>query len=97
MEEMGYNKKIRDICEFDLKELTLLEEHLPVINRLAAEIPGLNLWLFLLAAFFVVLNLPNSKQIRFRPTVVTSLTTVLLLVWSVVSLAGVSTFLYFNF
>ena len=33
----------------------------------------------------------------FSRLVVTSLTTVLLLVWSVVSLAGVSTFLYFNF
>lgn len=82
---------------FDLKELVFLEERLPVVRQLAAEIPSLNLWLFLLLAFFVVLNLPNSKQIHFRPTVATSLTTVLLLVWSVVSLAGVSTFLYFNF
>ena len=28
MEEMGYNKKIRDICEFDLKELTAVFEEL---------------------------------------------------------------------
>lgn len=39
----------------------------------------------------------NSKEIRFKPTVTRSLLTVILMVWSILSLSGVSEFLYFNF
>lgn len=54
--------------------------------------------LFLLA-FVTVLGCKNSweKMRDFRPTVLNLGTTLLLLLWSVFSFAGISTFLYFNF
>lgn len=53
------------------------------------------MWFFLVAAFFVVFNFRNSKEIQFRPTVVRSLITVLFMVWSVMSFAGIATSIYF--
>lgn len=82
---------------FTLNEFLWLERILPPLGNLAGQIVGFHLWLFFLVAFFTVLNLRNSKEIQFKPTVTASLTTVVCLVWSIVSLAGVSTFLYFNF
>ncbi len=52
---------------------------------------------FILISFLVAVFLQNINQIKFKPTVSTSLVTVLFLFWSIVSFSGVSTFLYFNF
>lgn len=82
---------------FDLTEFTFLEGKIPLLNYLPAQITGFHLWMFILGAFFVVLNLRNSREIEFKPTIRTSLVTVLFLFWSVISLAGISTFLYFDF
>ncbi len=82
---------------FNLVELSYLEEKLPFLNYLASHITGFNLWLFIFGAFFVVLNTKNSREKEFRPTILNSLAVVMFLVWSVVSFAGVSTFLYFDF
>lgn len=83
------------IC-FDLVELKLLES-IGIFKLIAERIRGINLWVFILGAFFVVLNMKHSQELKFRPTVMTSIVTAALMVWSVVSLAGVSTFLYFGF
>lgn len=82
---------------FDLQELLLAEQMLPGLRTLAAQMTGCNLWLFLFGAFFIVLNLPNNREIRFRPALGTALATAGLLFWSIVSLADVSVFLYANF
>lgn len=60
---------------------------------------GIFLPLYLAAAFLMMLGCKNSaEQIRvFRPTCGRMAVFVLLTVWSVLSLSGVSTFLYFNF
>lgn len=81
---------------FDLVELKLLESR-GVFKLIAERIRGVNLWMFILGAFFVVLNMKNSRETKFRPTIRMSIATVVFLTWSVVSLAGVSTFLYFGF
>lgn len=81
---------------FQLTELTYLEK-LPVLNYLPARVTGLHLWLFLLGAFFVVLNCRNLKEKEFRPTAGSALAVVVCMVWSVMSLAGISVFLYFDF
>lgn len=46
-----------------------------------------------------LLVLPNTNQrlASFRPTVITLLVTACFLIWSVITFAGVSTFIYFNF
>lgn len=82
---------------FTLNEFLWLEKLIPPLGDLAGQLIGLPLWSFFFVAFFVVLNLRNSKEITFKPTLATALTTVVCLLWSIVSLSGVSTFLYFNF
>lgn len=82
---------------FTLPEFLWLEQTFPVLGNAAGQIAGFHLWVFFFAAFFIVLNLRNSKEISFKPTLAKSLTTVFFLFWSIISLAGVSTFLYFNF
>lgn len=82
---------------FNLYELTILEGRIPGLRHLAQGITGFNLWLFVFGAFFAVLNLRNSREFEFRPTIGRSFLTVVFMLWSVVSFAGVSTFLYFNF
>ena len=77
--------------------IVYIEEKIPLLNYLVSHITGFNLWLFIFGAFFVVLNTKNIKEKEFKPTILSSLTVVILLVWSVVSFAGISTFLYFDF
>lgn len=81
---------------FHLQELEYLEK-LPVFSYLPARVTGFHLWLFLAGAFFVVLNCRNSREKEFRPTAFNALATVVCIVWSVMSFAGISTFLYFDF
>lgn len=82
---------------FTLPEFLWLEQTFSPLGDLAEQIVGFHLWAFLFIAFFAVLNLPNSREIQFKPSLSASLTTILCLFWSIISLAGVSTFLYFNF
>lgn len=57
----------------------------------------LYIWVFLLGALFICLCLPHLHERDFKPTTAKAVGAALLLVWAVVSFAGVSTFLYFNF
>ena len=68
-----------------------------MLKYLPAHITGFYLWIFLLAAFVITLLCKNSGELEFKPTIGKSLITVVCMVWSVLSLAGISTFLYFNF
>lgn len=83
------------VC-FDLVELKFLESY-GIFKYIAEYVRGLNLWIFFTASFFVVLNMKNSNEVKFKPTVGKSIMTAVFMVWSIVSLAGVSTFLYFGF
>lgn len=82
---------------FNLSEVILVEHKIPLLNDLSARITGFHLWLFIFGAFFIVLNFRNSKELEFKPTIATSLLTVIFMFWSVISLAGIFTFLYFDF
>ena len=81
---------------FWMPEFRIIEK-IPAVNYLPLRITGFYLWFFLFSAFFVTLNFRNSIETEFKPTVSKSLTVIVLMVWSVLSFAGVSTFLYFNF
>lgn len=81
---------------FQLTEFMAIEE-MTFLNSFTSQITGFHLWLFILGAFFSVLNFRNSREIEFKPTVAKSLLTVIFMLWSVVSLSGISTFLYFDF
>lgn len=82
---------------FNLTDFLFLEEKIPFLHFLFSKITGFNLWFFIFGAFFVVLNFRNNKEVEFKPTILTSLLTVIFMLWSVVSFTGISTFLYFDF
>lgn len=70
---------------------------LPVLSYLVPRISNFYLWAFLILCLFLVLNFKNCHELAFKPTIWTSVKTSLLMVWCIVSLSGVSVFLYFNF
>lgn len=82
---------------FRLEEFAFLEEKISVLQYLASHITGFYLWIFLLAAFAIILFFKNSGELVFKPTAKRALITVLCMLWSVLSLSGISAFLYFNF
>ena len=61
------------------------------------RIYGFNLWAILLIAFFIVLNLKNTKQITYKRSFWRSLSIAIMLVWSMVSFTGVATYIYAGF
>lgn len=81
---------------FMLPEINFIS-WLPVIRGAFSKINGLPMWIFILVALMIVLNLKNISEIRFKSTFGRAVLTSILLVWSIVSLSGVSIFLYFNF
>lgn len=82
---------------FRLQEFAFLEKKIPLFQTLSAYMPGLYLWIFLFGAFSIVLFFKNSKELAFKPTFVRAVVTVLCMLCSVLSLEGISPFLYFNF
>lgn len=82
---------------FRLEEFIFLEKKIPLLDSFHAGFSGLYLWLFLFIAFLVVLFFKNNGEADFKPTLGRSLATVLCMLWSILSLEGISTFLYFNF
>lgn len=78
--------------------------HLPEFNLIATEyltenVPNIYLLMFFAFAFFAVLCMKNTSERveNFSPNNKILVVSAVLLVWSIVSLSGVSTFLYFNF
>jgi D-alanyl-lipoteichoic acid acyltransferase DltB (MBOAT superfamily) len=55
------------------------------------------MWIMLVVVLFLSVKARNSSEIVFRETKRRAAATVILLVWSIFSLAGVSEFLYFGF
>lgn len=93
----GFGVRPELIDLFRLKELAILGEELPFRIFTPLRIPEFYLWIFIFGAFFVVLNFRNSKEIDFKPTIARSLQTIIFMIWSIISFAGISTFLYFDF
>lgn len=85
--------------KFDILEFTYVEEHAAVLGRLAESIPWLHLGIMLALAGGLALIPKNCcrKSEALVLTPVNAVCCTVLLVWSVISFAGVSTFLYFNF
>ena len=84
----------------ELKNCFVLEEINYITNEIfkgKLVIDELWMWVFLGGAMFVCLCLPNIHEKEFKPTKTKAIVTAVLLIWSIVSFAGISTFLYFNF
>lgn len=86
-------------ASFDILEFTYLREHIAVLGKLTARIPWLPPAALLgLAAVIALLKENACRRSRnMELTLPGALWCVVLLVWSVISLSGVTTFLYFNF
>ena len=95
MDETWISKAL--LRQFDLVEFSFLEEFIPPLASLAGKITGLHMSLLLLGSLFLVLNGKNSSELAEGLTLRRGIATVLLLTWSVLSLSGLHTFLYFNF
>lgn len=70
-----------------------------IIPRFFAIYPNIIMLVYFLTAFFLILGIPNAKQIAEKHigNKTMAFITAILLVWSIFSFSGVSTFLYFNF
>lgn len=67
------------------------------LQYLYNRIYGFNLWAILFIAFFIVLNLKNTKEITYKRSFLRSLAIAIMLVWSMVSFTGVVTYIYAGF
>lgn len=65
---------------------------------LITEYPNIWIILYFVVAVFIILGSKNSyeKMIKFKPSIVNAITTVLLFIWCIISLGKVNIFLYFN-
>ena len=68
-----------------------------VIQYFYNTIYGFNLWALIVIAFFIVLNLKNTKHISHSRTIWRTLAVALMLVWCMVSLTDVTTYIYAGF
>lgn len=82
---------------FAVIEFTYAESHLRFLGRIAEYIPHMEMWFVLTVSFMIVLFGRNCYERAFRPTLVKGIGCIVFLVWAIMSLSGLSTFLYFNF
>ena len=82
---------------FNIIELTYIEEHIGFLTTLTSKVPSLNMWLILLTSLILVFFTKNCHEKEYKPKFTNAILCIILLVWSVLSLSGLSTFLYFNF
>lgn len=96
---VGWSQGIRGefLQNFDVIELTYVEDHIGILNGFVQKMPQTNMVLILLISISIALLGKNIYEQKKTRTAWTAIATVLLMVWSVLSLSSVSTFLYFNF
>lgn len=83
--------------QFKLTEFAFIYEYIPGLNEIVSSIRGFDALILMTAALVICLAFKNNQEMEFKPTVRRSLTAILYLVWGIMSLSGVSEFLYFNF
>lgn len=83
--------------QFNILEFTYVEEHVAVLKGFVDQFPFVHLIVILMIALFLALIPRNSYEKKFVPNAGNAILSIILLVWSIVSLSGMTTFLYFNF
>lgn len=78
---------------FQLKEFNYLKGSGIIVNKVA----DFWMWFFLVACLFICMNMTDVAEKKFKPTVGKVIGTALMFFWAIISLSGISTFLYFNF
>ncbi len=85
------------VDNFKLAEFEWIEDHIHRLGYFLQMVPGLYMWMFFIIAFICILFAKNSSEINFKPTIARGIVSIFMLVWGIMSLSGISTFLYFNF
>ncbi len=85
------------VHNFELIEFSYLWSVLVQVFSVPNIIYDLTALVYFVGSILIVLLLKNINEIKFVPSVKNSIATCVLLVWSIVSFSGLSTFLYFNF
>lgn len=83
--------------QFNLLEFTYLEDHVAFLKTYAVQFPFIHLALILGTALFLVWIPRNCHEKKFAPGVCNAIGSIIMLMWSILSLSGLTTFLYFNF
>ncbi len=83
--------------QFNLLEFTYIEDHVPFLKAFVTGFPAVHLLICMAVALFLALIPKNCHEKQFVPNGKTAAGSIILLVWSIISLSGLSTFLYFNF
>lgn len=83
--------------QFQLLEFTYVEDHVAFLKAFVNQFPFLHLAVVLGSALFIALIPRNCQEKKFMPGAWNAAGSIVMLVWSVLSLSGVTTFLYFNF
>ena len=81
---------------FRIPEIEFLEKY-NIVQETLSKLPGLWMWGFIGMAFWIVLNCKNVQEREFSGNWIQSVSVVLMMTWSIMSLSGVSEFLYFGF
>lgn len=97
MDSLTIRAELYNCFFYALPELGWIAQHFNFLSYLTAHITGFYMWTALVVAVFMCLNLNNLHDKEFKPTWPKSLCTPVLLIWSIVSLGNMTTFLYFNF
>ncbi|MCD7807099.1 MAG: MBOAT family protein [Lachnospiraceae bacterium] len=82
---------------FDMIELTYVEEHIAFLQRALWKFPAMNFVIVFAVCTFWVFIPRNIYEKDFRPTGRKAMGSIVMLIWSVMSLSQLSSFLYFNF
>ena len=80
-----------------LPEIDWMLHWIEPLSHLRWKITGFYMWVLLLVSLFVCLNCDNLYEKRFKPTWGKAVLTSVLMIWAIISLGDISTFLYFNF
>lgn len=79
-----------------LPEITHIEQLIGIDGMLGGRF-GIHLWVSLFIVMYATLRMKNVQEKEFVCNGKTLLATIGMLTWTIVSLSGISTFLYFNF
>ena len=85
------------LSQFKLLEFTYIVEHVGALTSLVNQYPWIYMAIVVVVALVIALTMPNCHEKEFKPTLPKALGSIVLLVWSIISFSGLSTFLYFNF
>ncbi len=82
---------------FIMNDINMLLGMLGGIGALSAKYYQWFMCFYIALAFFICVRCKNLHEEKFKPTLQKALLSSVLMIWAVISFAGVSTFLYFNF